>query len=44
MEIVSVVGAPIRHKNKLYNCGVVIYAGEIKGIVPKSYSKLLRIL
>lgn len=37
MEIVSVVGAPIRHKNKLYNCGVVIYAGEIKGIVPKSF-------
>ena len=30
MEIVSVVGEPIRHKYKLYNFGVVIYAGEFK--------------
>lgn len=32
-----VVGAPIRHLNKLYNCGVVLSQGKIKGVVPKSY-------
>ena len=31
------VGAPIKHNNRLYNCAVVVYKGEIMGIVPKSY-------
>lgn len=31
------VGAPIKHNNRLYNCAVAIYKGEIKGVVPKSY-------
>ena len=30
-----VVGAPIRYRGKLYNCGVVIQNGQILGIVPK---------
>jgi len=36
-QLVIVVGAPIFNKGKLYNCGIVISNGEIKGIVPKSY-------
>jgi NAD+ synthase (glutamine-hydrolysing) len=32
-----VVGAPVRHGNRLYNCGVVIHRGEVLGVVPKSF-------
>ena len=31
------VGAPLRHRNRLYNCAVLIHRGEIVGIAPKSY-------
>ncbi|WP_427384144.1 NAD(+) synthase [Janibacter sp. G56] len=31
------VGAPLRHRNRLYNCAVLIHGGEIVGIAPKSY-------
>ncbi|NHN88365.1 NAD(+) synthase [Acetobacter conturbans] len=31
------VGAPLRHRNALYNCAVAIHRGEILGVVPKSY-------
>ncbi len=34
---VLVVGAPLRHRNRLYNCAVVIHRGEILGVAPKSY-------
>jgi NAD+ synthase (glutamine-hydrolysing) len=34
---VLVVGAPLRHRNRLYNCAVVIHRGELLGIAPKSY-------
>src|SRR5436190_9393547 len=34
---VLLVGAPLRFEGKLFNCAVVIYGGEILGIVPKSY-------
>ena len=34
---VLVVGAPLRHRNRLYNCAVVIHDGELLGVVPKSY-------
>jgi NAD+ synthase (glutamine-hydrolysing) len=37
MGAVAVVGAPLRHGQKLYNCAVVIYGGEVLGVVPKSY-------
>lgn len=36
LEIVSVVGLPIEFEGKLYNCGAVIYKGNILGIVPKT--------
>ena len=32
-----VVGAPLRHSNRLYNCAVVIHRGELLGVVPKSF-------
>jgi NAD+ synthase (glutamine-hydrolysing) len=34
---VLVVGAPLRHRNRVYNCAVVIHRGELLGVVPKSY-------
>lgn len=33
---VVVVGAPLRHGNRLFNCAVVIHRGEVLGVVPKS--------
>ncbi|MDQ2852051.1 MAG: NAD(+) synthase [Actinomycetota bacterium] len=34
---VAIVGAPLRKGHRVYNCAVVIHAGAILGIVPKSY-------
>ncbi len=34
---VAVVGAPLMDGTRLYNCAVVIYAGAVLGVVPKSY-------
>jgi len=34
---VLVVGAPLRHRNRVYNTAVVIHRGQILGVVPKSY-------
>ncbi|MCG7596062.1 NAD(+) synthase [Mycobacterium sp. PSTR-4-N] len=34
---VLVVGAPVRHRNRIYNTAVVIHRGEVLGVVPKSY-------
>lgn len=34
---VLLVGAPLRHRNRLYNCAVVIHRGRILGVAPKSY-------
>jgi len=31
------VGAPLRHGNRLYNCAVVIHRGRVLGVAPKSY-------
>ena len=35
--VVAVVGAPVREREGLYNCAVVISRGEIHRAVPKSY-------
>ncbi|MRI54089.1 NAD(+) synthase [Methylobacterium sp. DB1607] len=32
-----VVGAPLRWRNRLYNCAVAIRGGRLLGVVPKSY-------
>jgi NAD+ synthase (glutamine-hydrolysing) len=34
---IIVVGAPLRHQNRLYNCAVVMQGGRLLGVVPKSY-------
>jgi NAD+ synthase (glutamine-hydrolysing) len=34
---VLVVGAPLRHRNRIYNTAVVIHRGSVLGVVPKSY-------
>ncbi len=36
-DVLIAVGAPLLHKNSLYNCAVIIFGGKILGIVPKSY-------
>src|SRR3954452_9601260 len=32
-----VFGAPLRHRNRIYNCAVVVHRGRVLGVVPKSY-------
>jgi NAD+ synthase (glutamine-hydrolysing) len=34
---VFVVGAPLRHRGSLYNCGAAIHRGRLLGVVPKIY-------
>ncbi|MFK4265926.1 NAD(+) synthase [Streptomyces milbemycinicus] len=34
---VLVVGAPLRHRNRVYNCAVMVHRGRVLGVVPKSY-------
>ncbi|MDG5806465.1 NAD(+) synthase [Streptomyces ossamyceticus] len=34
---VLVLGAPLRHRHRIYNCAVVVHRGRILGIAPKSY-------
>src|SRR6516164_2927425 len=34
---VLVVGAPLRHGARIYNCAIVIHRGRIMGVVPKTY-------
>ncbi|MEZ0338702.1 NAD(+) synthase [Mycobacterium sp. pV006] len=34
---VLVIGAPLRHRNRIYNTAVVIHRGQVLGVVPKSY-------
>src|SRR5215471_1831548 len=34
---VFAVGAPLQHRGRLYNCGVVIHRGRLLGVVPKVY-------
>lgn len=35
LDTAIVIGVPLRHEQKLYNCAVVMYRGEILGVVPK---------
>ncbi|MFR9675020.1 NAD(+) synthase [Streptomyces sp. TR06-5] len=34
---VLVLGAPLRHRHRIYNCAVVVHRGRILGVAPKSY-------
>lgn len=37
LNLVAVVGVPVRHNSKLYNCAAVVCGGELLGLVPKTY-------
>ena len=37
-----VLGAPLRHRNRIYNCAVVVHRGRVLGVVPKSYPPTYR--
>ena len=39
---VLVVGAPLRHRNRIYNCAVVVHRGRVLGVAPKSYPPTYR--
>lgn len=39
---VLVVGAPLRHRNRIYNCAVVVHRGRMLGVAPKSYMPTYR--
>ena len=32
-----IIGAPLRFEGKLFNCAIILYRGDVLGIVPKSY-------
>ena len=37
LNIISLLGAPIRFENKIFNCALTVYKGQILGISPKTY-------
>jgi NAD+ synthase (glutamine-hydrolysing) len=39
---VIVLGAPLRRRNRVYNCAVVVHRGRVLGVVPKSYPPTYR--
>ncbi|EKX61556.1 NAD+ synthetase [Streptomyces ipomoeae 91-03] len=34
---VLVIGAPLRHRHRIYNCAVIVHRGRVLGVSPKSY-------
>ncbi|MFC5060935.1 NAD(+) synthase [Actinomycetospora atypica] len=34
---VLVVGVPLRHRHRMYNCAAVVHRGRVLGVAPKSY-------
>ncbi|MDR3198675.1 MAG: NAD(+) synthase [Planctomycetaceae bacterium] len=32
-----IIGVPVEHNSKLYNCAIICFEGQVKGIVPKTY-------
>ncbi len=37
LDLILVVGAPLRHRGRLYNCAVLMLRGAVLGVAPKSY-------
>ena len=35
LDMLTALGLPVRHENKLYNCAAVIQKGNILGLIPK---------
>lgn len=38
LSLITIIGVPLKIKNQLYDCGVVIQKGNILGVVPKNHS------
>ena len=36
LDVVTLVGLPVRHNGKLYNCAAVVCKGQLLGLVPKT--------
>lgn len=37
LPVVAIVGLPMQHGDKIYNCAAVVASGEVLGIVPKTF-------
>ena len=37
MDLIAIVGMPIRQRDRLFNCGVVIQKGKILAVIPKTH-------
>jgi len=37
LDIISILGMPIKKNNQLFNCAIVINKGKILGVIPKTY-------
>ncbi|MDA4678247.1 hypothetical protein NY593_16740, partial [Enterobacter asburiae] len=37
LNLILIVGAPLRFDGRLFNCAVVMHRGKILGLVPKTY-------
>lgn len=37
MNMLVIVGLPVDHRGKLYNCAAVLYQGRVLGLVPKTH-------
>lgn len=37
LNLVTLVGLPVRYNGKLYNCAAVVCEGELLGLIPKTY-------
>jgi NAD+ synthase (glutamine-hydrolysing) len=37
IDMLLIVGAPLRLEAKLFNCGIVIHRGKVLGVAPKTY-------
>ena len=37
LDMLTALGLPVRYKNKLYNCAVVIQKGKVLGLIPKTH-------
>src|ERR1044071_5553738 len=37
LQPVIFIGAPLRHRGRLYNCAIGIHRGSVLGVVPKTY-------
>ena len=37
LDLLTAIGLPLRHHNKLYNCAAVLHKGKVLGVIPKSF-------